>query len=113
MAIDPHMRVDRFISRIFLAAVLLSCLSVSAQQAHSTIAGRGAEGTLMVTATIVPSVGLMVGPDGEQRLVYANSVDPRDNVSHLQPVPAVQLIPAAEPTTPSKSQKTKKKKSAS
>lgn len=60
--------------------------------------------------TIVPSVGLMVGPDGQQRLVYANTVDPRDNVSRLQPVATVKLTPVADTTTPHKSQRTQKKK---
>lgn len=71
---------------------------------------RGAEGTLTVTMTIVPSVGLMVGPDGQQRLVYANTVDPRDNVSRLQPLATVQLTPVADTTTTHKSLRTKKKK---
>jgi hypothetical protein len=105
------MRFDKFISRIFPAAMLLCCLPVSAQQAHSSLGGRGAEGTLTVTMTIVPSVGVVVGPDGEQRLVYANSVDPRDNVSRLQPVVAVQLTPATDSPDQHKSEKTKKKRS--
>jgi len=65
----------------------------------------GDEGRLTVTATVVSSVGLVVGPDGEQRLVVANAVDPRDNVSRLQPVVMVKLTPVADAAP-----KTKKKK---
>lgn len=91
--------------------LLLCCLPASAQQAHSSMGGRGAEGTLTVTMTIVPSVGLMVGPDGQQRLVYANTVDPRDNVSRLQPAAVpVELTPVADSVMPRKSVRTKKKK---
>src|SRR5262249_59503397 len=45
-----------------------------------------AQGTLTVTATVVSSVGVEVGPEGEQRIVVANAVDPRDNVSGLRVV---------------------------
>jgi len=36
---------------------------------------------------------LVVDPDGEQRMIVANAVDPKDNVSRLQPVVAVALRP--------------------
>jgi hypothetical protein len=49
----------------------------------------------MVTATVVSSVGLVVSPDGEQQIIVANAADPRDNVSRMQPVVAVQLTPVA------------------
>ncbi|HEY2392482.1 MAG TPA: hypothetical protein VGK22_15005 [Candidatus Angelobacter sp.] len=65
----------------------------------------GAEGHLTVTATVVSSVGLVVGPDGEQRLVVANAVDPRDNVSRLQPVVMVKLIPVADAAPQAKKKK--------
>jgi hypothetical protein len=44
----------------------------------------GAHGTLTVTASVVGSVGLVIGRDGEQRIVIANAADTADNVSRLQ-----------------------------
>ena len=45
-----------------------------------------AQGTLTVTMTVVTSTGVMMEPDGEPQIVAANAVDPKDNVSHLDPV---------------------------
>jgi hypothetical protein len=50
-----------------------------------------AQGNLTVTATVVASVGVVIGPDGEQRLIFANAADPSDNVSRLQAVRTVAL----------------------
>jgi len=41
------------------------------------------QGTLTVTATVVTSVGIIAGPNGEQILVVANAPDSADNVSQL------------------------------
>jgi hypothetical protein len=104
------MRFEKFIFRVLPAGLLLCSLCTSGQQPRPpagtvrTVAG-GDEGRLTVTATVVSSVGLVVGPDGEQRLVVANAVDPRDNVSRLQPVVMVKLTPVADAAP-----KTKKKK---
>jgi hypothetical protein len=86
----------RLISRMAAAGIALCSLSAHAQQpsVHST--GRGAEGRLMVTATVVSSVGLVLSPEGEQQIVIANAADARDNVSRLQPVMAVQLTPVTD-----------------
>jgi hypothetical protein len=83
----------RLLFRIAAAGIALCSLSAFAQQpsVHST--GRGAEGRLMVTATVVSSVGLVLSPEGEQQIVIANAADVRDNVSRLQTVVAVQLTP--------------------
>jgi len=35
----------------------------------------GGNGELRVTVTVVSSVGIMIGPDGEQRVVVANAPD--------------------------------------
>lgn len=48
----------------------------------------------MVTTTVVSSVGLVTGPNGEQRVVIANAADPKDNVSRLQLV--VTVMPMAD-----------------
>jgi hypothetical protein len=91
------MHFGKLISRILPAGILLLyCLQPFAQRAASPTGNGGAEGRLTVTATVVSSVGLVVGPDGEQRMVMANAADPRDNVSRLQPVVMVKLTPVAE-----------------
>jgi hypothetical protein len=81
--------------------LLLCSLCTSGQQLHPSpgaaragIVG-GAEGSLTVTLTVVSSVGLVVGPDGEQRLVVANAADPRDNISRLDTI-AVKLTPVTD-----------------
>ena len=72
--------------RVITAGIALCCLSASGQnRAVSQITGRASEGRLRVAATVVTSVGLVIEPDGEQRIVMANAADPKDNVSRLQP----------------------------
>jgi hypothetical protein len=93
---DSRMHLGKFIFRVVPVGLLLCSLRTSAQQLHSSagVAG-GDEGSLTVTLTVVSSVGLVVGPDGEQRLIVANAADPRDNVSRLETV-AVKMTPVAE-----------------
>lgn len=40
-------------------------------------------GTLTVTATVVTSVAVVMDHNGNPRVVVANPVDPRDNVSYV------------------------------
>jgi hypothetical protein len=47
-----------------------------------------AQGQLTVTLTVAPSVGVMMGLDGQPKLICANCNDPRDNVSALKPQPS-------------------------
>jgi hypothetical protein len=102
---NPRMNFRKAISRIFPAGILLLYgLQPFAQHTPSPPGG-GGEGHLTVTATVVSSVGLVVGPDGEQRMVVANAADPRDNVSRLQTV-TVKMTPVAE--TPKVKAKKKK-----
>jgi hypothetical protein len=77
------------------ASFVLFCLNASSQQSNMAVSGANASahGTLTVTLTVVSSVGMVVGPDGEQRIVLANAVDPADNVSRLQPAVKVKLTP--------------------
>jgi len=81
-----------------LAAVLLWASRGFTQQGFSQQPSMGhagapsaAQGNLTVTATVVASVGVVIGSDGEQRLIVANAVDPSDNVSRLQAVRTVAL----------------------
>jgi hypothetical protein len=90
---------------LLLFSILLWQASAHAQQAAGGGAHAGAQGTLAVTATVVASVGVAIGPDGEQHVFIANAPDPADNVSRLQPVVMVQLTPAAGDTAKPKTKK--------
>ena len=81
-----------------LAGILVfPCMQASSQQpAFLPGAAHGAQGQLTVMATVVSSVGLVTGPDGEQRMIAANAADPADNVSRLQMVRMVSLTPVAD-----------------
>jgi hypothetical protein len=52
-------------------------------QSRTQKPGGSAEGTLTVTATVVSSSGLVIGPDGQLRVIVANAADPKDTPSHL------------------------------
>lgn len=70
----------------FVAGSLLaSGLSGHAQQAgpaHASGAGT-AQGQLTVTATVVSSVGVVIGPDGEAQVIVANAADRAENLGLL------------------------------
>ncbi|HXB22655.1 MAG TPA: hypothetical protein VNV88_14810 [Candidatus Solibacter sp.] len=73
--------------------VLFASGSLALAQSGSRISGQAgmhggtsASGTLSVTATVVTSVGVIIGPDGEPKLVVANATDAADNFSQLRPV---------------------------
>ncbi len=92
------MRPGRFTLAVALTALLLYASHGFAQQGFSQQPGMGhagasgaAQGNLTVTVTVVASVGVVIGPDGEQRLIVANAADPADNVSRLQTVRTVAL----------------------
>jgi hypothetical protein len=93
---DVSMRLGRHTFRVAAAGIALCCLPAFAQQPIISAAANGAEGHLTVTATVVSSVGLVLSPEGEQQIVIANAADVRDNVSRLQPVVAVKLMPVAD-----------------
>ncbi|MGZ4890091.1 MAG: hypothetical protein ACXV8X_14395 [Candidatus Angelobacter sp.] len=85
------MRRGRILFRTVSAGIALCCLPAVAQQPAIRSTGDRAQGRVMVTATVVSSVGLVRGPNGEQWMVIANAGDPKDNVSRMQPVVTVQL----------------------
>jgi hypothetical protein len=79
---------------LFSATLVLTGLHAGAQQTNRGFASRGsAQGELTVMATVVSSVGLTLGPNGEQRITLANAADARDNVSHFQSVAFERLTP--------------------
>jgi len=75
---------------IKFALLLATCGAFASGQGKSAVpapidaprSGQAA-GTLTVTATVVTSVGVVLGPDGQQRIVIANAPDSADNVSHF------------------------------
>lgn len=89
---------------IFKIAVFLMGLVVfgeanaSAQQiqSRSPRTGSGAEGTLAVTATVVSSTGVVIGPDGKQRVIVANAEDPGGSAPYWPAVKAEPHAPASD-----------------
>ena len=79
------MRYGKLLFRMTAAGAALCCLPACPQQ-RAVLSTGGPEGRLTVTATVVSSVGLVVLPNGEQRIIVANAADPKDNASKLQPV---------------------------
>jgi len=68
--------------RLLCGSGLALCLYVSAMAraqppsqpvAAASVEGKSAQGTLTVTATVVSSLGFVIGPNGEQALIVANS----------------------------------------
>lgn len=73
-----------------LALILFGTHSIFGQHAGpvQNVPGTGrAQGSLTVTLTVVSSVGVVTGADGQQRVVVANAAAASDNVSTLQYVP--------------------------
>ena len=95
---------------LLLLSVLLWQAKANAQQVAAPGTHDGAQGTLTVSATVVASVGVVIGPDGEQRLFIANAADPADNISRLQPMAMVQRTPPAADKASPKSKKRQRQK---
>jgi hypothetical protein len=107
----------RFRLTIVLPGLLLLCasngfaqqgLSQQRSMVHMGTSG-SAQGNLTVTATVVSSVGLVMGPDGEQRMIVANAADPSDNVSRLETTGMVTLTSSGDSSAIGNAPKTKKK----
>lgn len=107
--------------RTFKIAVFLTGLcffgwvNVSAQQvqSRSQSPAYSAKGTLAVTATVVSSSGVVIGPDGQQHVIVANAPDGKDSASPWpaeQAVKVVTLSPLPEPQPDVKPASTKPQK---
>jgi hypothetical protein len=57
----------------------------------SALQGKSAQGQLTVTATVVSSVGIVIGPNGERMLVVANAPAGKDNLTAMSAVPRRNL----------------------
>lgn len=86
-------------SKLKLVATLVGILFLVGANAHAQQiqpralqSTRSAEGTLAVTATVVPSTGVVIGPDGQQHIIVANGPDPRDSASLWQADQAVKVV---------------------
>jgi hypothetical protein len=61
--------------------LVFSICSIGQSQIQNGESGASARGSLTVTATVAPSVWLVMEPDGEQNIVVANTPDPRESFS--------------------------------
>lgn len=90
------MQPDRFKTAIILAATAFAVCGVAwAQQVQPQPqrTARGAEGTITITATVVSSVGVVIGADGQQQIIVANGADAKDSAPNLAPVKVVTMTP--------------------
>ena len=66
--------------------------------------GKSAQGQLTVTATVVSSVGIVIGPNGERVLVVANAPAGKDNLSAISAVRQRELPGGEQPKGRKKTQ---------
>jgi hypothetical protein len=64
-----------------LILVLFIC-SIAQSQTRLGQSGASAASSLTITATVAPSVWLVMKPDGTQTVVVANAPDPKESFSH-------------------------------
>ena len=96
-------RIIKYVLLLAIGSTLASGQQQSAVPIHMAAASGGrADGTLTVTATVVTSVGVILGPGGQQEIVVANAPDSADNVSHFV------ILKEQEKPAPDKPKKSKK-----
>jgi len=66
---------------------LLASSAIAVAQSNPSLQSGSAHGQLTVTATVVASVGVVTGPDGQPKVIFANGAAPSDSVSFLQAAP--------------------------
>ncbi len=89
------MQQGKFKSGVFFAGIaFFAWANAPAQQIQprSQRAAGSAEGTLAVTATVVSSTGVVIGPDGQQRIIVANAADQKGNAFPLQVEQQVKVV---------------------
>jgi len=62
--------------------LVLFTFNVSRSQARQGKSSPSAQSSLTVTATVEPSVWLVMEPDGKRDLIVANAPDPKESFSH-------------------------------
>jgi hypothetical protein len=65
-----------------IVILLLFTFNVSHSQTLNRTSGSSAHSSLTVTATVEPSVWLIMEPDGKRDVVVANAPDPRESFYH-------------------------------
>jgi hypothetical protein len=65
-----------------IVILLLFTFNVSHSQTLNRTSGSSAHSSLTVTATVEPSVWLIMEPDGRRDVLVANAPDPRESFSH-------------------------------
>lgn len=70
---------------VFTLVLFFNC-SVAQSQKQNRQSGLSATSSLKVTVTVVPSVWLVMEPDGKQNLVVANAPDPKESFSPARAV---------------------------
>jgi hypothetical protein len=65
--------------------LVLFTMKVAHAQARHAESGASTQSSLAVTATVEPSVWLVMEPDGKRDLVVANAAEPKESFSHNQP----------------------------
>jgi hypothetical protein len=95
---------------LFSVVASLGWVNAAAQQVQSRPQrpGGSAEGTLTVTATVVSSTGLVIGPDGQMRVIVANATEPGNSASPSPEVSAKLPERAREQKLGDKQQETPK-----
>jgi hypothetical protein len=74
--------------------------NIANPQSQQGQSGRTAKGSLAVTANVVPSVWLVMEPEGKRDVVVANAPDPKDSFYHGQAKPHRKgVAPAAKKQT--------------
>jgi hypothetical protein len=70
-------------------------ISIASAQSNHSRSGGSAQGSISVTATVVPSVWLNMDSDGKQEVVVANSsADPKESFSHAAQAQKQNVLPA-------------------
>ena len=69
----------------FVIVVVLFNCSVAQSQTPTRQSGSSTASSLTVTATVAPSVWLVMEPDGKQNVVVANAPDPKESFSPVVP----------------------------
>jgi hypothetical protein len=72
---------------VIILILVLFTFNFSRSQARHGKPGSSAQSSLTVTATVEPSVWLVMEPDGKRDVVVANAPDPKDSFSHRSAKP--------------------------
>jgi hypothetical protein len=67
---------------VFVFILFLFSCADGQSQVRPDHSGSSAHSSLTVTATVAPSVWLVMEPDGKQNIVVANAPDPKESFSH-------------------------------